>query len=652
MNILEIPTFEKNPEAIWNSVRTLIARGKEIVAKIGTQSDSSLTFSSTLGALDDLSFDETVVINRIHLLQNVSPDEAIRKTAQEAYNEYQNWAIERAYDPHVYAKVMTYSKTPEAAKLIGEQKKYLEETLRDYRRLGFELAADKKESLKELQKKLSQLETDFSQFINDYEDEVWVTKEDLDGLDEDFIRGLRSENGKYRVTLQYPDYLPIMEFCKNEALRKTLVLKKLNTATKTNKTLINEMISLRDQIARTLGYKAWNHYVLEERMAKTPERVNAFLTNFEAKLKPKAQIELNELRRLKREETGDPQAEIQLWDYGYFASKSKKLKFQIDAQKLKEHFPLQTVLAGMLKLVEKLFSLKFTELPKGTYETWHEDARLIRVDDAKSGEGLGYFYMDLFPRSGKYGHAAAFGLTPGKLLTNGKYQRPVCAMVCNFPSQSPSLLAHGEVETLFHEFGHILHGILTRAQFNRFSGTSVAWDFVEAPSQIMENWCWDPKILEMITPSDKKIPHEMVDRMNEAKKAGMGLFYLRQLSFAKTDLALHDAGDQKDADSLMKRIVSETFLPHPEETSPAAGFGHMVGYASGYYGYSWADVMAADMFSLFKNVGLLDEKTGLRLRQEIFEPGSSRDENVSLEKFLGRPLSQEAFFKDLGLEAA
>jgi len=655
-SFLSLPEFEQNADQIWKSVDQLIDAGKLEMEKIGNQDLTGVSFSSTLGALDDLSFTETLVMNRVHLLQNVSTDETIRKSAQEAYVKYQNWAIERAYDRKVYDVIQAFrqkhEKLSEKEKLSGEENKILEETLRDYKRLGFHLNESEQKVLQDLQKKLSTIETDFSQAINDYEDELWVTREDLKGLAEDFVSSLKKrDNGQLRISLQYPEYLPVMEFCENEDLRRDLLTKKMLTASKTNVARLNEMIALRDEIARMIGYDSWNDYVLEERMAKTPQKVQSFLDQFEAKLKPKSQIELQELKKLKADETSNSEAEIKIWDYAYYSARNKKFKFQVDIQSLKEFFPLETVLQGMFGLVQKLFGLDFEEQKSGNFYRWSDEVRLFKVTSGKN-DPIGYFYLDLFPRTGKYGHAAAFGLTPGKLLSSGNYQRPVAAMICNFPPQKPSLLSHNEVETLFHEFGHILHGLLTTAKYTRFSGTSVAWDFVEAPSQVLENWCWDAEVLNMITAPEKKISADLVFRMNQAKKAGMGLFYLRQLSYAKADLAFHGPGRIKDSTKIMNEVVTKTFFANPEGTVPAAGFGHMVGYASGYYGYSWADVMAADIFSIFKANGLLDESTGRKLRKEIYEVGSSRDENASLESFLGRPLSNEAFFRDLGLEAA
>lgn len=646
--ILDLPQFEQTADAITKAGKRLILKSKEQVEEIARANPS---FANTMQAIDRLDAYESTESHRIHLLQNVSPSDEVRKAAQDVSIEFQDWAVEKAYHPGLYKAVKAFAATD--PKLEGEDKKLLEETLTDYKRIGLDLPQDKQNELKDLQKQLSQIETDFSQAINDYEDELWVKESELSGCDPEFIKNLKvNEKGERRVTLQYPDYLPVMEFCRSEDVRKQLTIKKYKTAQTVNVERLNKMIELRDKIAALLGYKSYNHYVIEERMAKSPERVLTFLNQFEERLKVKGDKELEELRRLKAEVTGQETPHFFAWDYLFYSTLYKKKYFNVDLMELKDFFPLENVLQGMLSVMADVFGLKFVEQKKGSFPTWHEDVRLFVVND-ESGALVGAFYMDLFPRPGKYGHAAAFGLVEGYLRDDGSYQAPVEAMVCNFPSNSPSLLSHSEVETFFHEFGHILHGVVTRAKYVKFSGTSVAWDFVEAPSQVLENWCWDADILNRIArhvkdPS-KKISKDFVEKMSKAHKAGMGMFYRRQLSFAKADLEFHTSGEVKNSTDIMNRVLSETFLPPPSDTAFQAGWGHMVGYASGYYGYAWADVMAADMFSLFKKNGLLDPATGRRLRAEIYEPGSGRDELESLEKFLGRSLSDEAFFEQLGV---
>jgi thimet oligopeptidase len=289
--------------------------------------------------------------------------------------------------------------------------------------------------------------------------------------------------------------------------------------------------------------------------------------------------------------------------------------------------------------------------------------QLYAVSDSSTGEPLGLFYLDMFPREGKYNHFAQFGIIEGKLLADGKYQRPTVALICNFPTPQagkPSLLAHQDVETLFHEFGHAMHSILTRAKYSRFAGTSVPRDFVEAPSQMLENWVWDKKVLDSFAADyrdpSKKIPEQILNQLKASKLAIEGTFYRRQLAFGLLDLALHTqihADNAQETVPLSNKIIGDTFFPEPPDTAFVAYFGHLMGYDAGYYGYAWADAIAADMATVFASApdGFFDEQAGRRLRKEIYEMGDSRDVEISIEKFLGRKQSIDPFLKKIGMES-
>ncbi|HXJ73434.1 MAG TPA: M3 family metallopeptidase, partial [Candidatus Dormibacteraeota bacterium] len=334
-------------------------------------------------------------------------------------------------------------------------------------------------------------------------------------------------------------------------------------------------------------------------------------------------------------------------------------RYSVDAEELRVYFPYEQVLQGMFRIYEEIFGIKLKRIPAPA--KWVPEVELYAVWDAHTAEPLGLFYLDMFPREGKYHHFAQFPIIEGKRLPGGHYQRPTVALVCNFPPPSadhPSLLAHSEVETLFHEFGHALHSILTRARFARFSGTSVPRDFVEAPSQMLENWVWDKKVLDSFAADyrdpSKKIPKQILGKLKEAKLATIATYYRRQLSLALVDLALHteirDGGGQ-DCVRLANDVASSVFLPVPPDTAFVAYFGHLTGYDAGYYGYAWAQAIAADLATVFEKSphGYLDPKAGARLREEIYAPGDSRDVNLSIETFLGRHQSITPFLKTLGI---
>ncbi len=321
---------------------------------------------------------------------------------------------------------------------------------------------------------------------------------------------------------------------------------------------------------------------------------------------------------------------------------------------------MDRVLEGLFAIYQHIFGLKFERVDP-PYK-WVDDLQCYTVSDAKTGEPLGIFYLDMFPREGKYNHFAQFGIIPGKLLPDGKYQRPVCTLICNFPPPQPgkpSLMSHDEVVTIFHEFGHAMHTILTQAKYARFSGTSVPRDFVEAPSQMLENWAWDKTVLDSFAADyrdpSKKIPPAILDQLKVARLATEGTHYRGQLGYGLMDLTLHtqiNSSNTNEVVPLSNKILSEVVLPVPPDTAFVAYFGHIIGYGAGYYGYAWADAIAADMATVFENSpgGYFDQTAGMRMRKEIYAVGDSRDINVSIEDFLGRPRSIEPFLKKIGVQ--
>jgi len=455
-------------------------------------------------------------------------------------------------------------------------------------------------------------------------------------------------------------YMSVMDNAKREETRKKLITEHDNLARAENIPLLEKILPLRDDIAHKLGYKTWADYQIEVKMAGTAASAIEFLERLKAGLQPKFDAELAEFRQIKIKETGDTNAQIRVWDWRYFSSQLKKDKYNVDAEQLRVYFPYQRVLDGMFSIYQNIFGLKF-ERVEPPYK-WIGDLQLYAVSDAQTGEPLGLFYLDMFPREGKYNHFAQFRLIEGKVMASGKYQRPTVALICNFPSPTkdkPSLLSHSDVETIFHEFGHAMHSMMTRAKYGRFSGTSVPRDFVEAPSQMLENWVWDKKVLDSFAgdyrdPS-KKIPADILAKLREAKLATEGTRYRRQLSFALMDLTLHTQihdSNAAEALPLSSKVLSEVFLPMVPDAAFVAYFGHLMGYDAGYYGYAWADAIAADMATVFEKApnGYFDQAAGHRLRVEIYEPGNSRDVNESIEKFLGRKRSLEPFLKKIGIE--
>ena len=452
----------------------------------------------------------------------------------------------------------------------------------------------------------------------------------------------------------------VLDDARREDIRRKVYAVRDQLAKDTNGPLLSQIAELRADIARRLGYNSWADYVIEVKMAKNGATAEQFEKDLTAGLQPKFDAELAVLRQLKAAETGEAAPVINLWDARYYINQLKKQRYDIDTEQLRVYFPYQATLEGMFRIYERIFGLKFTPI-EAPYK-WVGDLQLYVVTDAATGEPMGCFYLDMFPREGKYNHFACFELIPGKRLDDGSYQRPVVSLVCNFPPPSPgkpSLLKHEDAETLFHEFGHVMHNVLTRAIFARHAGSDVPRDFVEAPSQMLENWVWDKTVLDTFAADyrdpTKKIPAGVIAQLKQAKLATEGMFYRRQLSFGQLDLALHahfEPGRKIDAVALTNPILSQVYLPVLPETTFVTYFGHLVGYDAGYYGYAWADAIAADMATVFQNApdGFLDRTAGMRLRNEIYATGDSRDVSESIEKFLGRPRSLQPFLKKIGIE--
>jgi thimet oligopeptidase len=451
----------------------------------------------------------------------------------------------------------------------------------------------------------------------------------------------------------------VAENCSVEETRRRVTVAEYNLAKDVNLPLLNKIVALRAEIARKLGYASWNDYMIEVKMAKDGATAETFIRELIVGIQPKFAAEVAALRELKVAATNNPQAKMELWDWRYFQNQLLKQKYAIDTEALRVYFPYEQTLKGMFDIYRSIFGLEFEQL-EPPYK-WAEDVTLWGVTDAQTGEPLGLFYLDMFPREGKYNHFAQFSIQPGKALPDGRYRRPTVALLCNFnppANGAPSLLSHREVETLFHEFGHCMHSILTRARRAQFAGTRVPRDFVEAPSKMLERWPFEKAVLDTFAADyrdpAKKVPAEILNKLEEARLAGTGVVYRRQFAFSLLDLALHGPhreGTTIDAAAIANPILSEVFFPVPDDSAFVAFFGHLVGYSSGYYGYMWADAIAADMATVFENAkdGYLDKDAGRRLRNEIYATGDSRDVTESIEKFLGRRQSNAAFLKKLGL---
>ncbi len=659
--VLTIPKWPQTPTAVQGDITTAIAKANTALDAIGKQDLSKVTLASTIDALDNVQNEAAIAIQQTVVIQQTNQKQEMRDAAEKAIKVFQDWAVGVDYREDVYKAVKAFADT--RPPLAGEDALLLEYTMRDYRRAGLALPPNERKEVEKLRKELAQLETDFQSNIVAVKAPVTFTKAELEGVPESLLEspGVKTGDDSYtllaNVTFQNN---AVEETAKKEETRRRLYDVRFNLAREKNIPVLNQILTHRNQLALKMGYKSWDDFQIEIKMAKSGAAAKTFIHDLIAGIQPKFDAEVAELRKLKVAETKDPNAQINIWDWRYFANQLKKEKYTVDTEALRVYFPFQHVLDGMFNIYQSIFGLKFTEITAP--EKWVDDLKLYMVTDAASGTPLGMFYLDMFPRDGKFNHFAEFGIIPGKLLPDGKYQRPTVSLICNFPPPSkdkPSLLSHSDVETLFHEFGHALHSIVTTAKYARFSGTNVPADFVEAPSQMLQNWVWDKKVLDTFAADyrdpSKKIPAETIAKMKEAKLATVAVAYRRQFAFADIDLTLHDVhpeGQPYDCVAMSNPVLEKVFLPIDPKTAFVAYLGHLVGYDGGYYGYAWADAIAADMATVFEQApnGFLDKTAGMRLRNEIYAPGGSRDIDVSIHNFLGRDRSIQPFLKTLGIK--
>jgi len=654
-------------------MKNAIDTANKALDQIGAQDSSKATFKSTVVALDDLTWEAANAANKAVIIKESNTDEKMRTAGENAVKEFQDWAVGIDYREDVYKALKAFADTK--PKLSGEDKKLFDETMRDYRRAGLALPPDKRKEVEQLRKDLSKLGTDFDTNIVNAKAPIVFTKGELDGVPDSFLEAPGVKNVSQTpptaandvVTQTYTvlanvtwQYNTVEDNAKSEATRKKLYVARDSLAKETNHTVLNQMLDLRNKIALRLGYKSWDDFQTEIKMAKSGAGAKKYIDDLVTGIQPKFAAEVAEMQEMKAQDTHDPNAKIGIWDWRYYSNQIKKQKYNVDTEALRAFFPFQKVLEGMFNIYQSIFGLKFEKIA-APYK-WIDDLQFYMVTDAATGEPLGMFYLDMFPREGKFNHFAEFEIIGGKLLPDGKYQRPVATLLCNFPPPSadkPSLMTHSDVETLFHEFGHCLHEITTRAKYGRFAGTHVPGDFVEAPSQMLQNWVWNKKVLDTFAADyrdpSKKIPGDIIQKMNNAKKATAGVFYRRQFAFASLDLAMHDAHSEDatwDCVAISNPILEKVFLPIDPNTTFVTYFGHMNGYDAGYYGYAWADAIAADMATVFEKAkdGYLDKQAGMKLRQEIYTQGDGRDVTMSIEKFLGRKQSVEPFLKKIGVK--
>ncbi|MBS1722125.1 MAG: Zn-dependent oligopeptidase [Armatimonadetes bacterium] len=646
-------------QEVPQSVKDALKRADEAVAKIIAVPDADRNFDNTLGALDDLSVRLDNDTSLVAFQQFVSTDAAERDAARATDEAVTNWGIELSKREDLYKAIKAYADTN--PKLEGEKKRMLDFTMRDYRRAGMMLPADQRERLKQIEMELNKLGIEFEQNINEDDTRVPLFPSELKGVPKDVIDRQESARGLVLLGLDGPSYGPVMDYCENESTRQKCWMTYRRRAGDKNVRILERLVKLRADEAKILGYKNTVDYEVETRMAKNSESIAKFYRSLEPLVRQKAEADMAELLALKRKLTKNPKATFNPWDYAFYKNLLLKQKYAVDSEKVSEYFPMQRVVDGLFKVAQDLFAIDLKDVTANAKSLglplWHPDVKLYEVTDRSTHQILGHMYTDLYPRPNKYNHAACWGLQARKVWADGTVQKPLAALVCNFTkptADKPSLLPHDEVETFFHEFGHGLHQLLTETSLGRFSGTAVARDFVEAPSQMLENWVWDPKVLKLFAKHYKTgaaIPDALVEGMRKAHTLGSGIETQGQLYLGEMDQAFHTVpSGVVDTTKVDHEVYERTTLyksvPH---TMFQASFGHLVGYEGAYYGYLWSLVFAQDMFTRFEKLGPTNPEAGMYYRKRILARGGSMDETDMLRDYLGREPNTEAFYRHLGL---
>ncbi len=642
-------------------VADALRRSEAAIQAIVAVPDGQRTFDNTVGAVDDLIVRLRLDTEMMQFMAYVSTDEAERERGRRAEEDVRSWFIELGKREDLYRAVKAYVEKAERDKLTPEQRRLLEHTLRDYRRAGMELAPEKRAELKQLELEENKLSLEFEKNVRDDPTRVPLTAAELAGVPEDRLGTIPRSGDLYLVGLDQPTYFAVMTYADSETTRHKLFLAFKRQGGRRNVTLLERILALRAQQMQLLGYPTVADYATEIRMAKSAAAVLKFYDGLRPLIRKKAKLDYDEFAAAKREVTHDAGAELQAWDQFYYENWLLKNRYAVDALKVREYFPMDRVLAGLFQITQTLYGIEYRDVTaqaaaKGR-QLWHPDVKLYEVWNKVRNELLGEMYLDPFPRENKYNHFAQFGLLPRKVWGDGTVQRPLVALVCNFPPPTPtqpSLMTHEDVQTLFHEFGHAMHSLLTQVHYGSFSGTATALDFVELPSQIFENWAREPAVLRTFArhyKTEEPLPDELLAAMVKAKNVGSGMRAERQVFYGLVDLRYNMVPDGKvDTTKIGMATMTETeqFTPAPE-TYFQAGFQHLIGYGAGYYGYMWAEVYAQDMLTRFREQGPLDPAIGKEFREKVLSRGGSVEVMDMLKDFLGREPRMEPFLKHLGL---
>lgn len=614
-----------------------------------------------IGHAFDKAYDEAFkTLSCLLIIQMTHSDQLMREGAQRKFIELEKTIIETAYhNVDLYNVFKTYHEQIEPNEtLSNEQKQFIKKYIEDLERKGIALPEVDRELVETLEKEIAKLGSDFEQNIAEDNRTIAVSQEDLSGLSDDFINSLEKNNeGLFILGVDYPTVFAVLENCKVSRTRQQIYQAFNNRGNPKNKIVLDELRKKRDQLAHILGYTNYAEFQIADEMAKTPQRVQTFLNNLVQKASEKSISEMqNLIEDLPADVILSPEGKIYPWDVAFLFQYYKKKNINVDEEEVSHYFPVSNTLNELLDIYSQFFGISFELVKTEEDAFWDKDVQLVHVRDSESKKTIGYILLDLFPRANKFSHAACEGVIPVLEKEDSTKTIGLAFVIANFPKETatrPALLKRTDVITFFHEFGHALHHLLSSTQTSYFAGTRVKRDFVEMPSQMLEEWMWDAQILKKVSKHYKTgdpLPDNLIDNILKIKHLESGYWVLKQSMYSQLSLDIYSGVGIDTYDLNKKNCI--TFLPmilFDPANHFYLSFGHLPTYAAGYYGYLWAKVFAVDLFYYIKSFGLLNSKIGKRFREKILKKGGTVDPDVLLEDFLGRQPSDAAFFKDLGL---
>lgn len=591
---------------------------------------------NVLNEWDDVTIDMENALGPVEVLNNLHPDKKVRDAADDCLIKVSAFQNELFQNEKLFQRVSAVKPGNPA------QTRFRLDLIEAFEDSGVALPKEKRARAKEISDRITELAQEFAKNIRDNATKLTFTPAEYKGLPQSYIDRVKNAEGNIVVGFDYPDYVPFMSSAENEKARERYYIEYTKRGTARNLAVLDEAVKLRKELASLYGVPSYAHYVTKRRMAETPQAVNAFLDDVAKSVKDVEKRELDELRKLKSDTLKTPLAstKINRWDVPYWREKMRAQRYAIDQESTRQYFPTDAAREWLLDITSRLYGVKFepAQVP-----VWHPDVLFYDVKEATTGAYIGGVYLDLYPRDGKYKHAAAIPMRHGSTRSG---RRPISVLMTNFDRKG---LTFDEVQTFFHEFGHVMHNTLSNTEFASQGGTSVQRDFVEAPSQIYEEWARRPETLALLKSHCKDCPAldaKTIQALQDARDYGKGIDYARQHNYAAFDMALA-AENPASAMDAWKKIEGATILGYVPGTEFPGTFGHILGgYAAGYYGYMWSEVIGKDMLSAWGN-NILDPNVGMRFRKQVLARGGEQPAKVVVEEFLGRPVNSKAFFDEL-----